>query len=173
MPWRTKGTPRPVFRDKRAFRIHAEAGEPICVGLLTCSYTRVGLLRHFLPSRRNSSDWLSPKGNASEHTAAVPSGIRTRLSCSAVMLARHDRHAAVYQIVGIIITRLTWTVKRRIQPHVNSSCVTFLQPCKKVTKEDGIGEALTAKPIQTTVIILPLALGFEPPSPMYLSRRKS
>ena len=27
--------------------------------------------------------------------------------------------------------------------------VTFLQPCKKVTKEDGIGEALTAKPIGT------------------------
>ena len=25
--------------------------------------------------------------------------------------------------------------------------VTFLQPCKKVTKENGIGEALTAKPV--------------------------
>ena len=31
----------------------------------------------------------------------------------------------------------------------NLTGVTFLQPCKKVTKEDGIGEALTAKPIAT------------------------
>ena len=30
--------------------------------------------------------------------------------------------------------------------------VTFLQPCKKVTKEDGIGEALTAKPIEAANI---------------------
>ena len=30
--------------------------------------------------------------------------------------------------------------------------VTFLQPCKKVTKEDGIGEALTAKPIEAAFV---------------------
>ena len=49
--------------------------------------------------------------------------------------------------------------------------VTFLQPCKKVTKEDGIGEALTAKPIGTSFIIFPHFPGFEPPAPMYPFRR--
>ena len=35
--------------------------------------------------------------------------------------------------------------------------VTFLQPCKKVTKEDGIGEALTAKPIGSAVCTSPFS----------------
>ena len=51
--------------------------------------------------------------------------------------------------------------------------VTFLQPCKKVTKEDGIGEALTAKPIGTAFIVPLFFPGFEPPSPMYPFRRWS
>ena len=33
----------------------------------------------------------------------------------------------------------------------NIGGITFLQPCKKVTKEDGIGEALTAKPIEAAL----------------------
>ena len=32
------------------------------------------------------------------------------------------------------------------------SGVTFLRPCKKVTKENGIGEALTAKPVEAAFI---------------------
>ena len=51
------------------------------------------------------------------------------------------------------------------------TCVTFLQPCKKVTKEDGIGEALTAKPIGIAGIVPKCFPGFEPPSPMYPFRR--
>ena len=55
---------------------------------------------------------------------------------------------------------------------LDSAGVTFLPPCKKVTKEDGIGEALTAKPIGTSFIIFSHFPGFEPPSPMYPFRRK-
>ena len=48
-----------------------------------------------------------------------------------------------------------------------------MQPCKKVTKENGIGEALTAKPIEAAFIGFTHCPGFEPPSPMYPFRRRS
>ena len=54
-----------------------------------------------------------------------------------------------------------------------TSGVTFLQPCKKVIKENGIGEALTAKPIEAAFIGFTHCPGFEPPSPMYPFRRRS
>ena len=48
-----------------------------------------------------------------------------------------------------------------------------MPPCKKVTKENGIGEALTAKPIGFAVLVQRFYPGFEPPSPMYPFRRWS
>jgi len=44
---------------------------------------------------------------------------------------------------------------------------------KKVTKEAGTGEALTAKPIGTSRINPISYLGFEPPSPVYPFRPPS
>ena len=51
--------------------------------------------------------------------------------------------------------------------------VTFLSLNKKVTKEVSIGEALTAKSIDTSPANLLLYLVFEPPSPMYPTRPPS
>ena len=48
--------------------------------------------------------------------------------------------------------------------------VTFLSPNKKVTKEIGIGEALTVKPIVPASIVQNACLAFKPPSPMYPTR---
>ena len=44
---------------------------------------------------------------------------------------------------------------------------------KKVTKEVSIGEALTAKPIDTSLVVLLSYLVFEPSSPMYPTRPPS
>jgi len=51
--------------------------------------------------------------------------------------------------------------------------VTFLWPNKKVTKEVGIGEALTVKPFGTSSIDHLFYPNFKPPSPMYPSRPPS
>ena len=51
--------------------------------------------------------------------------------------------------------------------------VTFLWPNKKVTKEIGIGEALTVKPFGTSSIDHLFYPNFKPPSPMYPSRPPS
>ena len=45
-----------------------------------------------------------------------------------------------------------------------------MSPNKKVTKEVGIGEALTVKPIYTSSITQDYYLAFKPPSPMYPTR---
>ena len=51
--------------------------------------------------------------------------------------------------------------------------VTFLCLNKKVTKEVGIGEALTVKSIDTASILHNIYLAFKPPSPMYPTRPPS
>ena len=50
---------------------------------------------------------------------------------------------------------------------------TFLFPNKKVPKEVGPGEALTAKPFGTASVALAGQPDFEPPSPGYPSRPPS
>ena len=49
----------------------------------------------------------------------------------------------------------------------------FLVPNKKVTKEVGLGEALTVKPIGTSFVSLLTYPDFKPPSPKTLSRPPS
>ena len=51
--------------------------------------------------------------------------------------------------------------------------VTFLSPNKKVTKEVGLGEALTVKPIGTSSVSLRIYPVFKPSSPKTLSRPPS
>ena len=51
--------------------------------------------------------------------------------------------------------------------------VTFLSPNKKVTKEVGLGEALTVKPIGTSTVSFPSYPAFKPSSPKTLSRPPS
>ena len=49
----------------------------------------------------------------------------------------------------------------------------FLVPNKKVTKEVGLGEALTVKPIGTSTVSFPFYPAFKPSSPKTLSRPPS
>ena len=94
---RPQKTPQPFFCDKHT-PMTRRGGRNHCVGLLTRTFVVGGPHLH-RPSQEIPSDWLSPKMKASAHTAAVPSGIRTRLSCSADEVLRPTCHATDYQVV--------------------------------------------------------------------------
>ena len=51
--------------------------------------------------------------------------------------------------------------------------LTFLSPNKKVSKEVGLGETLTVKPIGTSPVTLPTYPDFKPLSPKAPSRPPS
>jgi hypothetical protein len=98
----TKKMPQPFFCDQFT-PITRRSEENYFVGLLTYALRKSAIVSAF---PENSSDWLSPKKRPWAHTAAVPFGIYTRLSCSAAQVRRLSCHKAAYEVKSIIARRI-------------------------------------------------------------------
>ena len=114
---------RSRFSATSHFRNPAEMGVSHCVGLLTRALRRFAADPAF---PETSSDRLSPIGSAITHTAAVPSGIHTRLSCSAPPVLPRMSHAVGYQIVRNIVA---WD-RPLVNPNRPSGTVICSRKCR-------------------------------------------
>ena len=88
--------PQPFFCDQSTPIDAQECGKLPCRSSDSCLSGR--FRNRFSLPRDSSSDWLSPKKRSSAHTAAVPFGIHTRLSCSAAGVQRPHCHKAAYEV---------------------------------------------------------------------------